>query len=372
MNILHVYRTYFPDTQGGLEETIRQISTSTGEYGVESRVFMLSRNPEPPIVKLPEAQVHRFPLTFEIASCGFSLTSVRAFSELVNWADVIHYHFPWPFADLLHLFTKVKKPALVTYHSDVVRQRGLLQLYRPLMKYFLSKVQCVVATSPNYLATSPILNQVRDKVAVIPIGLNRDSYPLVSPLELAEVRKQVGRDFFLFVGVLRYYKGLHILLEAVKDAAFQVVIVGSGPIEAELKAQAETLGLDNIKFLGFVSDVTKVALFHLARVVVFPSHLRAEAFGVTLVEGAMFSKPLISTELGTGMSYINIHRETGLVVPPSDPDALRQAMDLLYNDDELASRMGKAAYDRYEQLFTGYRMGKQYHQIYRELSESTE
>jgi len=368
MNILHVYRTYFPDTQGGLEETIRQICTSTGEYGVESRVFMLSRNPEPPIVKLPEAQVHRFPLTFEIASCGFSLTSVRAFSALVSWADVIHYHFPWPFADLLHLFTRVKKPALVTYHSDVVRQRGLLYLYRPLMKYFLSKVQRIVATSPNYLATSPVLYQIRHRVSVIPIGLNRDSYPLISKLELADIRKQVGSNFFLFVGVLRYYKGLHILLKASKNAAFQVVIVGAGPIEAELKLQAEALGLDNVKFLGFVTNETKVALYHLARAVVFPSHLRAEAFGVTLIEGSMFSKPLISTELGTGMSYINIHNETGIVVPPSDSDALREAMDLLYSDDELVSRMGKAAYDRYTKLFTGHHMGKQYHQIYCELA----
>lgn len=372
MRVLHVYRTYFPDTQGGLEEAIRQICASTREHGVESRVFMLSRNPDPPIVKLPEAQVHRFPLNFEIASCGFSLTSVRAFSRLVAWADVIHYHFPWPFADLLHLLTKVKKPALLTYHSDVVRQRGLLRFYRPFMKYFLSKVQRIVATSPNYLATSPVLNQIRDRVSVIPIGLNQDSYPTVSKIELDNLRQQVGSNFFLFVGVLRYYKGLHILLKAAKNADFKVVIVGAGPIEAELKEQAETLGLDNVKFLGFVSDETKVALYHLARTVVFPSHLRAEAFGVTLVEGAMFSKPLISTELGTGMSYINIHNETGLVVPPSNPGALRQAMDLLHNDDELVRRMGKSAYNRYRKLFTGEHMGKQYYQVYTELAEITE
>ncbi len=285
---------------------------------------------------------------------------------------MIHYHFPWPFADLLHLLTKVKKPALVTYHSDVVRQRGLLRLYRPLMRYFLSKIQCVVATSPNYLATSPVLNQAKDKVLIIPIGLNRDSYPPLSHLELAACRQQIGSDFFLFVGVLRYYKGLHILLEAVKNADFQVVIVGAGPIEAELKAQVETLGLNNITFLGFVSDVTKVSLFHLARAVVFPSHLRAEAFGVTLVEGAMFSKPLISTELGTGMSYINIHNETGFVIPPSDPDALRQAMDRLHKDDELVRQMGEAAYERYKKLFTGHLMGKQYYQVYCELSEGSD
>ena len=54
MRVLHVYRTYFPDTQGGLEEAIRQICASTKVHGVENRVFMLSRNPQPAIINRPE------------------------------------------------------------------------------------------------------------------------------------------------------------------------------------------------------------------------------------------------------------------------------------------------------------------------------
>ena len=372
MRVLHVYRTYFPDTQGGLEEVIRQICANTRDSGVESRVFMLSRDPDPAIVELPEAKVYRFPLSFEIASCGFSLFCLRGFKELVAWADIVHYHFPWPFADLLHFAARVKKPSLMTYHSDIIRQKSILRIYRPLKRQFLSSVDRVVATSPNYLATSGLLQVFRDKVQVIPIGLNSESYPVVSPAYIEDVRGQVGSNFFLFVGVLRYYKGLHILLQAAQNAAFNVVIAGAGPIEAELKSHAEELGLHNIRFLGFVSDEMKVALFQLARAIVFPSYMRSEAFGVTLVEGAMFGKPLISVEIGSGMSYVNSHESTGLVVPPSDPDALRQAMDLLYNDDKLTRQMGRAAYDRYEKLFTGQQMGKQYYQVYRELLENTE
>ena len=372
MNVLHVYRTSFPDTQGGIEEVIRQICVNTRASGVENRIFMLSRDPDPAIVELPEAKVYRFPLSFEIASCGFSLFCLRGFKELVVWADIVHYHFPWPFADLLHLAARVKKPSLLTYHSDIIRQKAVLRIYRPLKRKFLSSVDRIVATSPNYLATSELLQVFRDKVQVIPIGLNSESYPSVSPTYFEDVREQVGSDFFLFVGVLRYYKGLHILLKAAQNAAFNVVIAGAGPIEAELKSNAEELGLHNVVFLGLVSDEMKVSLFQLARAVVFPSHMRSEAFGVTLVEGAMFGKPLISAEIGSGMSYVNIHESSGLVVPPSDPDALRQAMALLHSDAKLASQMGKAARNRYEELFTGYSMGKQYCQLYCELSVNSD
>src|SRR5690606_1882198 len=115
-------------------------------------------------------------------------------------------------------------------------------------------------------------------------------------------------------------------------APYRIVIAGSGPIEGELKRQAAELNLRNVHFLGHVSDREKVALFKLSRAVVFPSYLRSEAFGVTLLEGAMFGRPLISTEIGSGTSHVNIHGETGLVVPPGSPKALRAGMDRLYED----------------------------------------
>ncbi|MEJ2613012.1 MAG: glycosyltransferase, partial [Candidatus Thiodiazotropha sp.] len=105
----------------------------------------------------------------------------------------------------------------------------------------------------------------------------------------------------------------------------------------------------------------------LCRAVVFPSHLRSEAFGVTLLEGAIHSKPLISTEIGTGTSYINIDGESGFVVPPADAKSLREAMLRLAQDEALAQRMGRAARQRYETLFTGRVMGERYVGLYKRL-----
>ncbi len=176
-----------------------------------------------------------------------------------------------------------------------------------------------------------------------------------------------GSRYFLFIGVLRYYKGLHILLQASQGAEFTVVIVGAGPAELELKNQAALLGLSNVHFLGQVSEVDKVALLVACLSVVFPSHLRSEAFGVSLLEGAMYGKPMISSEIGTGTSFVNIAGETGLVVPPSAPMALHQAMRRLWESPEEAAAMGRCAEERYWAYFTAEKMVKSYTDLYKTI-----
>ena len=373
MKVLHVYRTYFPDTQGGLEEVIRQICLGTRKQGVSSRVFTLSDEPFPAFLPRVEADVVRVRKTFEVASCGFALTGIRRFIKEVEWADIVHYHYPWPFSDLLYLIAGQRKPAVLTYHSDIVRQKFLLAMYRPMMERYLGRMRRIIATSPNYFATSEILNGFAEKVDVIPIGLDEPSYPTTDERnrDLARIRETYGENIFLIVGVLRYYKGLHILLDAAKGAPYRVVIVGAGPVEAELRKQARIEGLDNVSFAGFVSDREKMALFGLCRAVVFPSYLRSEAFGVTLLEGAMSAKPLISAEVGSGTSHVNIHGDTGLVVEAGNHMALRDAMDVLHQDQVLADRMGKNARHRYEQLFTGKLMGERYKALYTDVLGKT-
>ncbi|CAN5305544.1 D-rhamnosyltransferase WbpZ [soil metagenome] len=368
MRVLHIYKTYYPDSYGGVEQAIRQICFSTQKLGVTNRILALSKNPNPAISQRTEADVYRFLMNIEIASSGFSLSAFKGYQTLSKWADVIHYHFPWPFGDILHLSAKFKRPSIVTYHSDIVRQKKLLKLYRPLMNKFLTNVDAIIATSPNYLASSELLQRFHDKTSVIPIGLDESTYPAVKSNCLEMWREKLGDNFFLFVGVLRYYKGLHILLEAVQDCKIPVVIMGSGPTEAELKIRAQQLKLTNIHFLGSLPEIDKIALFQLSQAVVFPSHLRAEAFGISLLEGAMYGKPLISCEIGTGSSYINAHEVTGLVVPPSDPISLRKAIEKINANSTLRTDMGYKARLRFQQLFSAEDMAKQYIAIYKKLT----
>jgi rhamnosyl/mannosyltransferase len=138
-------------------------------------------------------------------------------------------------------------------------------------------------------------------------------------------------------------------------------------VENELRQQAARLRLDKVDFVGPVGDDDKVALLTLCHALTFPSHLRSEAFGISLLEGAMFGKPLISTEIGTGTSYVNVNRETGLVVPPSDAIALREAMEKLWNNDRLAAALGVNARARFNKNFTAEKMVDGYVDLYKRL-----
>jgi rhamnosyl/mannosyltransferase len=367
IRVLHFYKTYYPDSVGGVEQVIRQMCVGTGRLGITNQVLSLSRDRSLEPFQFEGHTVHRAPLNFEVASNAVSVQAVGRLARMAAEADVVHYHFPWPFMDLAHFLARIDRPTVVTYHSDIVRQKALLKLYEPLRHRFLESVDTIVATSPNYLASSAVLDRYRDKTRVITFGLDKSSYPEPDQARLDHWRARVGPKFFLFVGVLRYYKGLHILLDAVAGTDYPVVIVGAGPIEAELKARAARLGLKNVQFVGAVDDLDKAALLKLCYAVAFPSHLRSEAFGISLLEGAMYGKPMISSEIGTGTTYINVHGETGLVVPPSDPAALRAAMHRLWHDPRMAQEMGQRAEGRYWRLFTSAQMADNYARLYHEL-----
>ncbi|OOV89108.1 glycosyltransferase [Pseudomonas sp. MF4836] len=363
MRVLHFYKTFGLEQYGGVEMFIRHLTHATAALGCENTVLSLADEPQPPI-DTPSYRLVQTRQNLHVASTGFSLSAFADFAHLVKKADVIHYHFPWPFMDIVHLLKGVGKPSVVTYHSDIVRQKVLLQMYRPLMHAFLGRVDAIAATSPNYLESSTVLHRYRDKALSIPIGLDESLYPAPDPEVVENLRRLYGERFFLFVGVLRYYKGLHFLLDAMKDAPWPLLIVGAGPMEQELMLMAARNGLDNVHFIGQVHEQDKINLLEACYAVIFPSHLRSEAFGIGLLEGAMLGKPLICSEIGTGTSYINQNGHTGIVVPPADARALRSAMQTLWDDDELAQRFGQAARLRYLELFTAKRMGLAYSELY--------
>lgn len=367
MRVLHVYKSYYPDSVGGIEQVIAQLAMALAARGVENRVFTLSADALPPVIDRPEGQVHRSRITAELASNPMSLGALPEFRRQLRWADVVHYQFPWPFADLLHLLSNAGKPAIVTYQSDIVRQKFLLRAYAPLMKHFLDSVDMVVATSPQYRESSPVLARLARQARVIPNGIDEATYPKPDPQRLAHWRSQVGEGFFLFVGVLRYYKGLDTLLQSARGLRAQILIAGSGPETAGLQQQAARERLDNVRFLGSIADEDKMCLFELARGFVFPSDLRSEAFGMSLLEAAMCARPMISCEIGTGTSYVNVDGVTGFTVPPRDPVALRAAMQRLHEEPYLALEMGAAARLRFERLFTAQAMARAYHEAYRDV-----
>ncbi|KKB63840.1 glycosyl transferase family 1 [Robbsia andropogonis] len=365
MRVLHFYKTYKPDSHGGAEQLIWQLCTGAAQRGIQADVMTVSKHTG--TSDLGDHKHYRVREHISLASANFSATAFSAFKSHAAKADVIHYHFPYPFADMVHFLTRVRKPTVLTYHSDIVKQKNLLRLYRPLMMRFLGSVDRIVATSPNYVATSPVLQRFQEKVDVIPIGIDREAYPVPDTQRLAAWRARFGPRFFLFVGNLRYYKGLHVLLDALIGSSYPVVIVGNGREEAALKAQATRLGLVHVHFIGSIDEIDKVALLMQCEALLFPSHLRSEAFGISLLEAAMYGKPMVSCEIGTGTSWVNLANETGRVIPPNNPQALRQAIDWLWLHRTAAAQMGQAAERRYRDHFTAEQMVSGYVELYRSL-----
>jgi glycosyltransferase involved in cell wall biosynthesis len=365
MRILHFFKTYWPDTFGGIERTIHAIATGTSKLGFETDVLSLSRDPVAATMMFDGHMAYKAKLNLHIASTGLSLDVVGKFSDLCQQADLVHYHFPWPMMDLVHFASRTRKPTILTYHSDIVKQRTMSLFYSPLMHRFLGSVDQIVATSPNYLASSSVLERYRQKTSVIPLGLAASNYPTPADAIVSRLTDRFRKPFFLFVGVLRYYKGIHTLLEAAKITGLEVVIAGAGPTESQLKAQAKADGLFNVHFVGPVNEEEKIALLDLSLGLVFPSPLRSEAFGLSLVEAAMRGKPMISCEIGTGTSFVNLDGETGYVVRPDDATGLGDAMRKIADDSGLAAKFGNAARHRFDNFLTAETMANSYAELYR-------
>ena len=367
MNVLHVYKTSVYQSFGGVETFIDTLCSKGHSFGVLNSVLTLDSSPNSDPILINGYSIHQSKQNFYLASTGFSASAFRDFQELAKESDIIHYHFPNPFADLLHLITRPNKPSVVTYHSDIIRQKLLLQFYLPIQRKFLSSVDRIIATSPNYLSSSQTLKEFENKVSVIPIGIDHLAYESPSLDRLKFWRKKIPQPYFIFIGAMRYYKGLEILLNAVRDTNIHIVIVGTGEFEKSLKIQASELQLRNVDFLGIVNDQDKLALLYLSHGFVFPSHMRSEAFGVSLLEAAAVGRPLISCEIGTGTSFVNINNETGIVISPGSPEELRRAMKFLLNNPRTASKMGNNAKERSLNLFTAHQQAQAYFKVYSEL-----
>ncbi len=361
--VLHVYKTYGANARGGVERCIAQLLRAGTAQGVKGEVLTVGTYDG--VDEVDGHTVHTLKRQIEIASTPMSLAFVAALRRLAPRFDIIHYHFPWPWMDLAHLLGAVRTPSVVTYHSDVVRQSNWMVLYRPLMQTFLSAVDRIIVTSPDYLASSPVLARYQHKCSVIPIGLDAASYPPLDPERRNYWRDRFGENFFLFVGVLRYYKGLHVLIDAARRSGLPVVVVGDGPLAATLQDQGRSLS--HVHWLGALPEPDKTALLTLCRAFVFPSHLRAEAFGISLLEAAMFAKPMISCAIGTGTSYVNADGETGIVVPPEDPAALASAMQALASDDARCAVLGQQARARFERLFQAEQAAEQHAALYQQV-----
>jgi rhamnosyl/mannosyltransferase len=365
MHILQLYKDY-PPVKGGIEGHVQLLSEGLAARG--HRVTVLYVAPE-------RRGCHTWRNGVELIGVPRLVTLARTpLSPALLWyaarlrPDIIHAHHPYPFGDLALLVTQA--PFVITYHSDIVRQRILSRLTAPLINHTLHRAACVIATSPPLAATSPWLRRHRERIRIIPFGL--PPLPLPDPALVAALHRRFPGPNALFVGRLRYYKGVEHLIRAIARLPRGHAIIAGGDATVrgyELVRLAAALGVEHrVHVLGEVDQMTLRALYALADVFVLPSVARSEAFGIVQIEAQLAGLPVICTELGTGTSFVTQHGRTGLVVPPADPSALAQALANLFTNPDRARALGLAGRERAITEFRLSQMVERIEQVYREVT----
>jgi glycosyltransferase involved in cell wall biosynthesis len=365
MRVLHIYKDYYP-VLGGVENHLRDLAEAQARLGLEVTVLVTNDGFRTTSEELHGVKVIRAGRLAVVSSTPLSLALPRILARLRS--DITHLHFPYPLGEVAQLLLGRNGHTVMTYHSDVVRQKRLLRLYRPLLWQVLHKTERIIATSPNYIRSSPFLNRLPDKCVAIPLGVDVNRFDQASPQEVAAIRQRYGAPLLLFVGRLRYYKGLNFLIEAMPQIAAHLLIIGSGPLLAEWSALATGLEVaERVHFIGEVPDEHLPAYYHAGDILVLPATMRSEAFGTVLVEAMAAGTPVISTELGTGTSWVNIHGETGLVVPPCDPQSLAETVNYLLQNEAVRTQMRARARQRARQEFSTELMVQRVLALYQEL-----
>lgn len=350
MQILHVYKDY-PPVLGGIEQHLHLVARHQARRGHQVTVLVTSLDAKTSVRQEDGVEVVRAGRLAHLASTP---VSPALFLEMRRRRpDLTHLHFPYPPGEVAQLLFGRSRATVVTYHSDVVRQRLLRLIYRPLMMRVLRRVDRILPTSEAYAASSRVLRGFRGKCRVIPLGIETRRFALPGDdTRVIEHRRRFPGPLVLFVGRLRYYKALHVLIEAMGGPALEalaanLLVIGRGPMEESWqRLAAASNAAARIHFLGDVEDDELPAFYAAADVFALPSNQRSEAFGLSQVEAMASGTPVVSTELDTGTSFVNLDGETGRVVPAGDAGAFAAALHELLENEDQRQRMGRRAQQR--------------------------
>jgi glycosyltransferase involved in cell wall biosynthesis len=366
IRVLHIYKDYSP-VVGGIENHLRLLAERQAAMGLDVTVLVTSRTRSTELSTMNGVRIIKAARIATPASTPISPSLAVWIARLRP--DIAHLQFPYPVGEAANLLLGRARRTVISYQSDVVRQQGWLRLYQPLLWRVLRRADCLIASTPNYVETSPYLSHLRDKVAVIPLGI--EPGPFLHPSPLAQnIRERHGGALLLFVGRLRYYKGLDWLIRAMPRIRAKLLVVGTGPMEAAWRALVSEMGVqDRVVFIGDATDEDLPGYYQACDVFLLPASERSEAYGLVQLEAMAAARPVVCTELGTGTSYINRHGETGLVVPPKSADALVDACNRLLSDEPLRQRMGTRARERVLDEFSAGQMVDRIVSLYQRLLE---
>ncbi len=370
MKILQISKLYYPWI-GGVEKIVQQISENLKD---DFNISVLCCRPKGRTKreKINGVRVIKTSSLGLFWGMPFSFSFLRLFRKMRNNFDLIDYHYPFPLADLAIFLFQPKGKLVVHYHADIVRQKILNFLINPLTFNTLERADLIIVSNPNIIKSSLYLRNFQDKCKVVPFGVDLEEFQKPDKVKVKEIKKNYG-DFVLFVGRLSYYKGVEYLIKAIKDLDVNLVIIGEGEEKEFLVEEIEELNIENkVFFLSFMTKKELINFYHSCRVLVLPSIFESEAFGIVLIEAMACGKPVISTELGTGTSFVNQNRITGFVAAPQDPQELCFLIERVIHDDKKHRQMCKNALRRVEEVFNLEKVIEQTKNTYNNILSNNE
>lgn len=363
LSVVHVGK-YYPPYRGGMETHLQGLSDELNGI-VDLKVIVANAGRRTVEEVVEGVAVTRVGKLFDFKSAPVCPDLVRKLRAVK--ADIIHIHWPHPTAVLAYLASGHQGRLVFTYHSDIVRQKTLAVAFTPILRYALSKAAAIIVSSPNYIDSSEILSEHRSKCRVIPFGVSVEHFNQYDQKKVRKIRERYGPRIVLGVGRMVYYKGFEHLVRAMARVNAHLLIIGQGPLREHLRQLAMELKVsDRVTFLSEVDDVRPY--YHASDVFVLSSVMRSEAFGIVQLEAMACGKPVINTQLDSGVTFVSPHGVSGLTVPPADSVALGNAINQLLHQPHRHAELGEWARTRVKQKFTVERMVQSTFELYQEIT----
>ena len=347
--VLHVGK-FYPPHMGGIETHLQALCGELTK-SLDLHVVVASDDRNRSEEVRDGVAISRVPTRLTLAAtpwCPGMVAEIRR-----SRAEILHIHLPNPMAVLAYLASGFRGHVVVTYHSDTVRQKVLGALFQPFLHQCLRASSAIIATSPDYRRTSTVLARYLDRCEVIPYGIALDPFSNSDAGAIAKLREQFGERLVISVGRLVYYKGFEFLIRAMRQVRGRLLIVGDGPLRADLEKLTRDLDLDNkVTFAGEIQNDRIIPYYHAARIFALASVARSEAFGIVQIEAMAAGLPVVNTRLDSGVPFVSLHEQTGLTVPPEDPEALAAAINRLLDNPALRESLGAAGRLRARQEFS--------------------
>lgn len=371
---------YPPHVGGGVEKVVKELAHGLTERDVEMDVFTFRTAGGSSFENAGNLRIHRYRAfdltrTLKLQSAISPQMLKRTFQTLKHDPpDVLHAHNTFFFSSLVAagLAKWLKRPLVTTLHLGELDALPVPQRL-PVMAYERSLGRAIVAASQHLIAVSQAVadyavshGAAPNKITVQPNAVDSDAFQPAT-------QRHKGPPRIAFVGRLIQNKGPQYLVEAVPELAravpgVEVWFIGDGPMRASLEARTRALDVEeSVQFFGTREDVDQL----LQAVDIFARPSLMEGLPLTVLEAMATGLPVVATPVG-GTPEVVKDGTNGLLVPPSDVDALAQALIRLATNPGLRQQLGVQGRQYVEQDHGWQRIVEDTISLYNELAGKRE